>query len=162
MLSYMHLHKCFPKVMNASVKKSCYFIFRVFNNLPLQSFLLTIFLTCATPLLEKEDVSRFNQSVSGKTFLVRKDIYPQFSQRDSDRKPIFKKGDILRLTLEQGAEWLRVRAFLAKEQQEQSQGKVILFIITNFLPEERSKNYSLDQLQHSLTKLLKELPNPTR
>ncbi len=122
-----------------------------------------LFVSCSSYLIRQEDMVHFNHKSVTQHFIARKDLYaPLGSQSPSfkgKKKEIsFKKGEVLRLILEQGDDWLRVRAFSVGDDEEEGQGRVILFVLRDFLPEEKQENYSLEDLEQELVKLLQKSP----
>ena len=119
---------------------------------------LFAFTGCSSGLLRKEVVESFNEKLAKKHFIARKNIYVAFSDKKQRGDILFSKGSKLRIVVERGEDWLKVRAFSIHEDEEQSQGKVILFIARSLLASKEKKSYSLASLQKSLDDLLKEFP----
>ena len=117
--------------------------------------LALLFSACSSSLLREETVEDFNKRASKKYFRTRKNIYPPFESKESKRLS-FRRGVKVRIVLEQGDDWLKVRAFPLHENEEQSRGKVILFISRELLSPEEQDNYSLPILQKNIQSLLKE------
>ena len=115
-------------------------------------------MACSTFLLQKDELLRFNKQNAPRRFLVIKDIYPHFTsnQPQVEQEPILRKGAIVSIVAEQESGWLKVRAFLKKERREQSQGRVVLYVIHDFL---RSYElpYTVEQLQEQLAPILREI-----
>ena len=123
---------------------------------------------CSTFLISKKELTRFNSQNKQRHFLVIKNIYINFNKatKDSNKKAtkkdkdnlkaVFKKGDKVRILLEQEVGWLKVRAFPADKPIEQSEGKVILFIIHELLAKEELP-YKVQYIKSKLKKILREL-----
>ena len=112
---------------------------------------------CSSFLLKEEAVLSFNEKFSKKSFIVQKDIYPDFAQRDKRNNLLFKKGTELKIELEQNPDWIKLRGFSLKENEEQRNGKIIIFIARDFLSEEEQEAYSINKVEDKLNKLLKEV-----
>ena len=102
---------------------------------------ITFFLTtnCSTTLLKKDYVQKFNKNNANKKYEILKDIYIDFSKNNDEKIIFFKKGDLVRLVLEQSEDWVKIRAYKYTENKEQAQGKIIYYYIKR-LEEESDKD----------------------
>ncbi|MBX7057408.1 MAG: hypothetical protein K1X75_05035 [Leptospirales bacterium] len=93
-------------------------------------------------------------------YRVRENIYSPFSREsEGQREVLFKRGDRVRIVLENNDDWLRVRALPAQESLEQNPGKVILYLVRSLLvpegsDEEPPEYISVERFHAELDKLL--------
>lgn len=82
---------------------------------------------CRGTLMSREDVRTVNQNLDTQVYRALKDIRAAGDDRDSG-DVVFKKGDKLRLWVEAGGDWVRVKAFGAAENREQARGRTIVYL----------------------------------
>jgi type II secretion system-associated lipoprotein len=86
---------------------------------------------CASAPVNKETLLKWNTDLNSRTFIAKTDIRPDFLTKDSSSSKIpllFKKGDEISIWMESGNDWLRVKAYKAKDNREQAAGRVILYL----------------------------------
>ncbi len=102
------------------------------SQMPVRSAILVIALVgaglaCRGTLMSREDVRTVNQNLDTQVYKAVKDIRAAGDERDSG-DVVFKKGDKLRLWIEAGSDWVRVKAFGASENREQARGRTIVYL----------------------------------
>ncbi len=125
------------------------------------AFLLFPIFLCRSTLLDSEEAELFNHEIEGRIYTVTQNIALPFekqlgAQKEAD-EIIFRKGEKVRIELETGDDWLKVRAYRSNQLREHSGGAVILFRVADFLEEqgEDVEAYSLERLRAELSKILK-------
>ena len=113
---------------------------------------------CSSTMLKEEEITNFNINHENDYFEVISDIYLTFKKNEKEikksSKPVFKSGEKVRIVLEQDVGWIKVRAFPVKKATEQSEGKIILYIIQDFLPDEELP-YRIQNIKTELNKILR-------
>lgn len=77
--------------------------------------------------MTREEVRTANLSLDSQVYRAVKDIRAAGDEKESG-DIVFKKGDKLRLWVEAGSDWVRVKAFAAGENREQARGRTIVYV----------------------------------
>ncbi len=126
----------------------------------LLSLLPYLFASCSSTFIGLGEQRKLSHEFANKLFVVKSDIYPKFAQKNIYREPILKKGERIRIFIEQDEDWLKVRAFKEGEAREQAHAKVILYLIKDIWDAEKEERVEL--LRKELHTLLQEIPMKRR
>ena len=90
-------------------------------------FPLLLSWSCVSLMLPRPYLIRINEVLLSYNFEARKDIPEVYPERDS-KDVLYKKGDKLKIWLESGGDWVRVKAYPADKPREQARGNTIIYI----------------------------------
>lgn len=90
---------------------------------------------CASPMMRDQDVRSLNRELEGAVYTASQDLVADFSE-DSSRDVIFKKGEKIRLYVEGGSDWIRVKGYKASEKREQAVGRTLVYLLREDLKDE--------------------------
>ena len=139
----------------------------IFTRLPLFlclcSFLLPV--SCKSSLLRKELAKTYNQELKSKRYKVLQNIYSPFPNEvalDStpSKRILFRKGEKVKIILENGAQWVRMRAFLADSDLEKDSGRIILYIVSGLKARKKKgkkQSLSREELDIEISRFLKKI-----
>ena len=121
---------------------------------------LFFFMQCASAnIMHKDERVSFIDSIQDQDFRIKKDIPLLFNQ--SKDGFLFRKGDIVRLNLENDKNWLKIRAYKLTDTHKEEAiyySKTILYIIKDFLDKEKYKQgYTRNLLEAELHPLLEPI-----
>lgn len=88
---------------------------------------LVIF-ACASPILKDDELRGLNRELENTIYTATADLTADFSQ-EASKDVIFKKGEKLKLFLEGGADWIRLKGFKASDKREQAIPRTLLFVL---------------------------------
>ena len=94
------------------------------------AFLLVLlaFSACVSPILKEQELRRLNQELEPGVYTVTADLTADFSQ-ESSKEAIFKKGEKLRLYVEGGTDWIRLKGYRASERREQAVARTLIYLL---------------------------------
>ena len=117
--------------------------------------------SCTSYMLKEKDFINLRKDLSKRVFLTKKKLYSAFEDKSDKKSLFFKKNTKVTLNLEQGGDWLRVRAyrFVKKEDEESNQGKIILYFVQDFLSKQQQEDFKKSDIKEALNKLLVEVKN---
>lgn len=90
-------------------------------------FVLFTFSACVAPIVKESELKQLNRELDA-VYTVTKDLTADFSE-ESSKDVIFKKGEKLRLYLEGGADWVRLKGYRASEKPEQAVARTLIYVI---------------------------------
>jgi len=92
--------------------------------------ILLLLLACQSGIIQKNDAKKLNQEFEKNVYTAIVDIRPETTpDGDSQKDIVFKKADRLKIYLENGEDWIKVKAFKASDKREQAIPRVILFLL---------------------------------
>lgn len=114
---------------------------------------------CYADLLRKTDAEAMNTEFRERTYVARQDIYAPFNNRDeSTREVLVKRGEKVRLFVETSREWIRVRAIPVSEQREHNPGRVVVYVLRDFVEQEAEEgqieSYPREKLDAEILRIL--------
>ncbi len=114
---------------------------------------------CYADLLRKSDAEAMNAEFRDRTYVARQDIYAPFNNRDeSSREVLIKRGERVRLFVETSREWIRVRAVPVAEQREHNPGRVVVYVLRDFVEQEAEdglvEEYPREKLDAEILRIL--------
>lgn len=86
-------------------------------------------------MMRDQDVRSLNRELEGAVYTASQDLVADFSE-DSSRDVIFKKGEKIRLYVEGGSDWIRVKGYKASEKREQAVGRTLVYLLREDLKDE--------------------------
>ncbi len=114
---------------------------------------------CYADLLRKSDAEEMNAGFRERTYTARQDIYAPFNNRDeASREVLIKRGERVRLYVETSREWIRVRAIPADEQREHNPGRVVVYVLRDFVEQQAEaaaeEGYPREKLEAEILRIL--------
>lgn len=114
---------------------------------------------CYADLLRKSDAEAMNTEFRERTYIARQDIYAPFNNRDeASREVLIKRGERVRLYVEASREWIRVRAVPVTEQREHNPGRVVVYVLRDFVEQEAEngqiEEYPREKLDADILRIL--------
>lgn len=90
---------------------------------------------CASPILKDDELRALNRELENTVYTAAADLTADFSQ-EASKDVIFKKGEKLKLFLEGGADWIRLKGIKASERREQAIPRTLLFVLRDDIKSE--------------------------
>ena len=106
---------------------------------------LFTFFACVAPIVKDSDLKQLNRELDSSVYTVTADLTADFSQ-ESGKDVIFKKGEKLRMYLEAGPDWVRLKGYRASEKPEQAVARTLVYLIREDIKSEDSAKEIRDRI----------------
>jgi len=101
--------------------------------------LLALYLNCQTAIVNKKELSEFNQYLSGRTYTLKEDI-------KVDDNETYKKGMLVRVWAESTPTLFKIKIYPSQQEREYATGKMAIFIVNDDFKKEKFTLQDLENL----------------
>lgn len=109
--------------------------------LPLYAFyarlIPVLFLSnCASQMIPEKHLEGMNQEFQQELYILKKEIRSDFAETEYEKSELlYPAGQQLKLYIESGSGWIRVKAYGRDESLEQARGKTVIYLFRKDYPE---------------------------